>query len=358
MRLLNFVFVCLVFFSCVAQAEKVKQAKASSQQHQLCKSGAEKIDEEKFVQLNGIEHWITIKGDRCDNPVILFLHGGPANPMSPYAESIYGSWKKDFTLVQWDQRGSGKTFIRNPSTAESELSIAQMADDGIAVTEYLRQQLRKDKVILMGSSWGSALGIHIVKTRPELFVAYIGTAQIVSQVANQKASYVTTLDKARTAGDQTMIKALEEIGSPPWMNPRNTGILRRATKVLEAKSSIAAPKQWWIPASSYRMEEFEAQYEAAEEHAFLQFVGFKNNGMYSTIDFPAMGFNFAIPMFFVQGEEDLVTVPEVSKAYFEQIQAPKKGYFLVSKAGHNPNLASVAMEYKVLMEQVHPLLKK
>ena len=358
MRLLTLVFVCLVSLSCVAQAEKVKQAKASSQLNQLCKSGAERIDEEKFVQLNGIEHWITIKGDRCDNPVILFLHGGPSNPMSPYADAIYGSWKKDFTLVQWDQRGSGKTFIRNPSTAEAELSIAQMADDGIAVTEYLRQQLHKDKVILMGSSWGSALGMQIVKTRPDLFVAYIGTAQIVSQVANQTASYTTTLAKARTAGDPTMIKSLEEIGSPPWINPRHFGVLRRATKVLEAKSSIAAPKHWWIPASSYRMEEFEAQYEAAEEYAFLQFVGFKNNGMYSRIDFPAMGLNFAIPMFFVQGEEDLVTVPEVSKAYFERIQAPKKGYFMVPKAGHNPNLASVAMEYTVLIEQVLPLLKK
>ena len=96
-----------------------------------------------------------------------------------------------------------------------------------------------------------------------------------------------------------MIKALEEIGSPPWINPRHFGVLRRATKVLEAKSSIAAPKHWWIPAKSYRMEDFEAQYEAAEEYAFLQFVGFKNNGMYSRIDFPAMGLNFAIPMFFV-----------------------------------------------------------
>lgn len=358
MRLLTLVFACLVSLSCVAQAEKVKQAKASSQLNQLCKSGAERIDEEKYVQLNGIEHWITIKGDRCDNPVILFLHGGPSNPMSPYADAIYGSWKKDFTLVQWDQRGSGKTFIRNPSTAESELSIAQMADDGIAVTEYLRQQLHKDKVILMGSSWGSALGMQIVKTRPDLFIAYLGTAQIVSQVANQTASYTTTLAKARTAGDPTMIKSLEEIGSPPWINPRHFGVLRRATKVLEAKSSIAAPKHWWIPASSYQMEEFEAQYEAAEEYAFLQFVGFKNNGMYSKIDFPAMGLTFTIPMFFVQGEEDLVTVPEVSKAYFERIQAPKKGYFMVPKAGHNPNLASVAMEYTVLTEQVLPLLKK
>jgi pimeloyl-ACP methyl ester carboxylesterase len=324
----------------------------------ICTDPAQKLNEEKFVLINGIEQWITIKGERCDNPVILFVHGGPANPMSPYAEAIYASWQKDFTVVQWDQRGGGKTFIRNPATAEMSLSIELMAADGIAVTQYLRQVLAKDKIILMGGSWGSALGMQIIKTRSDLFIAYIGTAQIVSQKLNQDASYAKTLAMARAAADQQTVKTLEEIGSPPWLNPRNFGILRRATKVYEAKTSIAPPKNWWIPAASYKMEEMEAQYEAGEDYSFLQFVGLKNDGMYSKIDFPATGLVFSIPIFLVQGEQDLVTVPEVSKAYFDSIQAPAKAYFLVPEAGHNPNLASIAMEFKVLKERVLPLTKK
>ena len=349
--------ICLLSINNNAKAENSSNNMATIVPAKMCSAGPQTLNEEKFVLINGIEQWITIKGERCDNPVILFVHGGPANPMSPYAEAIYGSWQKDFTVVQWDQRGGGKTFIRNPATAEQSLSIELMAADGIAVTQYLRQVLAKDKIILMGGSWGSALGMQIVQTRSDLFFAYIGTAQIVSQKQNLDASYAKTIAKARAAGDQQTVKTLEEIGSPPWLNPRNFGVLRRATKLYEAKTSTPHPKKWWIPAASYKMEEMEAQYEAGEDYSFLQFVGLKNDGMYSKIDFPAMSLAFSIPIFLVQGEEDLVTVPEVSKAYFDNIQAPAKAYMLVPEAGHNPNLASIAMEYQVLKELVLPLTK-
>ena len=79
------------------------------------------VHEERFVQANGIEHWVTIHGNNAANPVVLFLHGGPGNPNTPYAQAVYGAWTQDFTLVQWDQRGAGKTFGRNPITADSDV---------------------------------------------------------------------------------------------------------------------------------------------------------------------------------------------------------------------------------------------
>lgn len=353
--------ILLIFFllslHCEAQVNNTTSVAAAANLETLCKKRNGPVSFEGFVSLNGIEHWISIKGDHCDNPVILFLHGGPANPISPYADAIYGAWKQEFTLVQWDQRGSGKTFIRNPQTSEARLSLEQMAADGIAVAQYVRGRLGRSKLVLMGSSWGSALGIQMLKTESDIFAAYIGTAQIVSQKQNQAASYAATMALAQAEGNQSIVQSLAAIGSPPWENPRASGVLRRATKALEASSTIPSPKAWWIPQASYQMEELEAQYEAAEEYSFLQFVGMKNDGMYSKIDFPAMGLEFDIPMFFVQGEQDLVTVPAVSRAYFEKISAPKKAYFLVSKTGHNPNPVSVTMEYKVLKEHVLPLLK-
>nr|WP_315476633.1 alpha/beta hydrolase [uncultured Undibacterium sp.] len=359
-RILLFIAILIpaLLFNSNASAENQVTQQSAKSPANLCATANLKISQEKFVLINGIEQWITMKGDRCDNPVILFLHGGPANPMSPYAEAIYGAWQKDFTVVHWDQRGGGKTFIRNPKTANEALTMELMVQDGVAVVQYLRQVLAKDKVILMGGSWGSALGLHMVKAREDLFFAYIGTAQIVSQKENQVAGYLKTLALARASGDSKMIQNLEEIGSPPWLNPRNFGVVRRATKVLEAKNTIAAPKHWWKPAESYQMDELEAQYEAGEEYSFIQFVGFKNDGMYSKIDFPALGFSFKTPLFLVQGEEDLVTVPEVSKAYFDQIQAPEKAYVLLAKTGHNPNQTSVDAEFTLLKERVLPLTRK
>lgn len=109
------------------------------------------IKEEGFIRINGIEHWVTVKGDKT-KPVVLFLHGGPGSPISPYADSIYGKWEKDFILVQWDQRGTGKTFGHNkpeelsPEYLKSNpLTIEQMTADGIELVNYLIKHLGKQK---------------------------------------------------------------------------------------------------------------------------------------------------------------------------------------------------------------------
>lgn len=82
-----------------------------------------RIEEEAFVPVGGIEQWITIQGENRDNPVVLFLHGGPGNTLTPFADAIYGGWAGDFTLVQWDQRGAGKTFGRNPPPGSGRVPI-------------------------------------------------------------------------------------------------------------------------------------------------------------------------------------------------------------------------------------------
>lgn len=75
---------------------------------------ARPVDEAGYVKIGGIDQWVTIRGDSCANPVALFLNGGPGNPLSPYGGAVYAAWEKDLTLVQWDQRGAGRTFARNP----------------------------------------------------------------------------------------------------------------------------------------------------------------------------------------------------------------------------------------------------
>jgi len=95
-----------------------------------CTSPAQKVNEKGFVSIGGIEQWVTVKGDSCANPIILLLSGGPGNPLSPYSDAIYGAWTRDFTLVQWDQRGAGMTYGRSPPSPDAKLTIKQMSDDG------------------------------------------------------------------------------------------------------------------------------------------------------------------------------------------------------------------------------------
>jgi pimeloyl-ACP methyl ester carboxylesterase len=315
--------------------------------HECVRKGG-KIAEERFVQIGGIEQWMTIRGDNCANPVVLIVHGGPGNPMTPYAEQLYGAWEKEFTLVQWDQRGAGRTFGRNKGSADETLSVERMARDGIEVAQHAGRRLGKQKLILKGGSWGSVLGVHMAKLRPDLFAAYVGTSQLVSNPANIIASYNKTLELARAAGDGKTVAAIEAMGPPPWKNPRNFGILRRATRVYEGKATDPAPKQWWAKASAYATPQAEAEYEAGEDYAFLQFVGMENNGMLSTIDLPKLGTRFDMPVYLIQGMDDLVTTRDVTQQYFDSIVAPHKDLILLERVGHDPNKTMVDTQYKVL----------
>ena len=320
-----------------------------------CPAPSRPLRDERFVPIGGIEQWVTIKGGSCANPVILFLHGGPGNTLSPYADSIYGAWEKDFTLVQWDQRGAGRTYGRNAPPADPTLTVERMAEDGIALAEYLVRRLGKKRIILMGGSWGSILGVHMARSRPDLFHAYVGVAQIVGYRDNQLASYAKVMAMARAAGDRPTISALEALGPPPWENPRNSGVLRRATRAYEAKTAIPAPKSWWVRAPAYDTPQVRAEYLEGEDHSYLQFVGRKGDGMFSRVDLPGLGAAFEIPVFIIQGSEDLVAIPEVARRYFDGIAAPQKEFVLVPHTGHDPNVPLVEAQYRVMSERVRPL---
>ena len=316
---------------------------------------AKPCDEEAFVRLGGIEQWVTIKGDDCANPVILFVHGGPGNPNTPYANPPYRAWEKHFTLVQWDQRGAGRTFGKNPGAAEATLTVERMAEDGTELAAYLLKRLDKKNVILFGGSWGSVLAVHMAKARPDLFAAYIGTGQLVHGTENARAGYLKLLGLARAAGDSKTVAALEGVGEPPWANPRSAGIVRRAGRMYEAKTATPAPRGWWAPAPQYATPAMQAEYEAGEEYSYLQFVGMTGKGMQSAIDLPRLGYDFQMPVFLVQGADDLVTVPEVAKRYFDSIRAPQKEFFLLPNTGHDPNPAMLETQTAILMTKVLPL---
>lgn len=333
---------------------------AGAQDAPRCAAGDQKLDYEGYLRIGGIEQWVTVKGERCGNPVVLFVHGGPGNPLSPYANSPYRAWEKDFTLVHWDQRGAGRTFARNPAppdSGEALLTIERMAADGTELAAHLRDRLKKKDVILFGSSWGSVLAVHMAKSRPELFTAYLGTGQLVSHPENDLASYRKTLALARAAGDAKTLAAIEPLGEPPWTNPRAPGILRRATRSYEAKTSAQGPASWWEHAPAYATEKARADYESGEEFSWLQFVGLKGKGMLSTLDLPKLGLDFKIPVYLVQGAEDLVTVPEVAKRYFDAISAPRKEYVLLPNTGHDPNPAMVEAQYAILKTRIAPPVK-
>jgi len=309
---------------------------------------AEPVDEAGYVTIGGIRQWVTIEGQDSANPVVLIVHGGPGNPNTPFAHNLFGNWSKDFTVVQWDQRGSGKTYAASKPAEGEVLTMERLSQDGNEVARYAMQRLGKHKLILMGGSWGSALSVNMAMSAPELFHAYVGTAQLVNYQADMAMSYTKTLALARAAADADSLGKLEKLGPPPWTDPRAFGVLRRITRKYEAVATELPPKGWFAFGPGYDTPAYEAAYEAGEDYSFLNFVGLAGDGMGPKIDLRKLGLRFAMPVILIQGEQDLVTPPEVSRPYFDEIVAPQKEFVPLARTGHDPNPTMLDAQYAAL----------
>lgn len=174
------------------------------------------IDEARAVEIGGIKQWITVRGRDRDNPILLLIHGGPAAPDLPNRYLFEPSWADYFTVVEWDQRGSGKTFELNDSAAVAPtMSKERMIEDAEELVDYLRQTYRRDKIFVMGHSWGSLVGLSLAQRRPDRLYAYIGVGQIIAMKQGEKVSYDWTLAQARKAGNAEAVKELTAIAPYP-----------------------------------------------------------------------------------------------------------------------------------------------
>jgi pimeloyl-ACP methyl ester carboxylesterase len=332
-------------------------------------SAAAAIKDESFVNVGGIEQWITIKGSDSANPVVLFLHGGPGDALSPYADDRFKAWEKEFTIVQWDQRGAGRTFGKSGPSIEPTMTMERMVQDGIEVAEYLTSHLGKRKIILVGGSWGSILGIYMVHARPDLFYAYVGQAQVVNWQKNLSASYARVLQMAEAAKDRETVAALNAIGPPPWKTVLpQWRTYRKAEQAYQAKI-VTAPDAPERISAAYGGSAERKQYSEAEDFSMFHFwsgrqprttADFTNlpmSGPLTMIDLPGLGTDFKIPIYIVQGQADLTALPELAKIYFDGIKAPRKGFYLVPGTGHEPSKAMMDTTWNILLEEVKPLAK-
>ena len=174
------------------------------------------IDEAKAVEIGGIRQWITVRGRDRRNPILLVIHGGPAAPDLPNRYLFEAPWTDYFTVVEWDQRGSGKTFALNdPAKVAPTMREERMVQDAEELTAYLRATYGKKKIFALGHSWGTIVGLHLAERRPDWLYAYIGVGQIIDMRAGEAIGYDFVLNAARKAGDEQAIKELTAIAPYP-----------------------------------------------------------------------------------------------------------------------------------------------
>jgi pimeloyl-ACP methyl ester carboxylesterase len=197
------------------------------------------IDEAKAVEIGGIHQWITVRGRDRRNPILLVLHGGPAAPDLPNRYLFEGPWTDYFTVVEWDQRGAGKTYeLNDPKKVAPTTHAVRMVKDTEELVAYLRATYDKEKIFALGHSWGSILGLNLAARKPNWLYAYIGVGQIINMREGERICYEWVLDTARKAGDSSAVKELE--GIVPYPEPDGAPPLEKV-KSSESGPCITAP---------------------------------------------------------------------------------------------------------------------
>jgi pimeloyl-ACP methyl ester carboxylesterase len=307
------------------------------------------VDEQGFVRIGGIDQWIAIQGKSAANPAILYLHGGPAEAQSPFLKEFL-PWEQDFTVANWDQRGSGKTFGRNGASTP-DMTEDRLVQDAIEVAEHVRRRLGKRKLILVGQSWGAVIGVNAVKRRPDLFGAFVGTAQPVSWASSLENVERYAREQATASGDQAALKALDEAQALPLTDPRRmqaSGRWRMAPSDLEylkIQSDFMGPPP---PPTTGDAADWAAGGAFTIPRLLSAIVG---------LDITSLGYDFALPMVVIQGRQDRVTSFVAAQAWVEHLRAPAKAFVPID-GGHFACFTNPDGFVGALRQNVLPLVGK
>ncbi|GAF68283.1 unnamed protein product, partial [marine sediment metagenome] len=178
------------------------------------------VQETYKTKIGGIDQWLNVRGQDKANPIILFIHGGPASPLMPTIWQFQRPIEEYFTVVNWDQRGAGKTFGEvAPDSIADSIHIGRYVDDAIEVAEHIRKKYGKRKLILMGHSWGTVVGMGAALKRPDLFHAYVGIGQNVNTMENERVSFDFGLAQAKAHNNAEAVKEMESIAPYPGDKP-------------------------------------------------------------------------------------------------------------------------------------------
>lgn len=327
----------------------VRQAQAAER---LALKGPRAIDEAGFVRIGGIDQWVSIRGEDRSNPVLVILHGGPGAAFQLITYEAVRPWEKDFTVVQWDQRGAGRTFGRNGAAGSGTLSIDGMADDGVEVVRHALARTGQRKAILLGASWGSILGVQVARKRPDLLHAYVGAGQVVDMAANEAVGYQGLMARLQARGETKAAAKLAEIGPPPYASMK---VLLEERKILMAHppaserglyhtatlAALSAPGAGltdirdWFGGQSFSIRDLYAPMMAYTDRAA-----------------PAP---IAVPVVIIQGDEDIQTPTVLAREYFDRLPAPSKTWVILPGGGHSAVFAMPDAFHAALVKHVRPL---
>ena len=312
------------------------------------------INESLYVDINGTRQWINIYGKDLNNPLLLYLHGGPGSSTSLYDYAFTRKWSDVYTVVTWDQRGCGKSYDerRGPET----ITYDNMMQDGKEMTEFLLKSLSKEKLTLLGHSWGSLFGANLAMQHPEYYDAYIGTGQCIDIDENEKL-FREAAEKW-TEGDkegQAMLEKLHFKEDDPmeYLRARN-GLMKKyrydmmkdGTDYNMFAAVLFNPNYRIIDLLKYIL------YAKKIAESYLDFL------LGDLAKFSLLGrYKYEVPFYNINGDRDYQTSYQLACDYFERVEAPYKKMYVMEDATHGL-LESRSEEFSKIVHDIDRIQKE
>lgn len=303
--------------------------------------------------INGNKQYIFIRGESHDNPVLLYLHGGPGTPDFCFSADILQPLEKLFTICYWEQRGAGKSYATLAD--RQSVTLEQMISDAEEVSRYLIQKFGQEKIYVLGHSWGTFLGSHLVQRRPQLFEAYIGIGQVTNQYLSEQESYAFVKQEAINRKNKSLLRKIEkrpipaqDAGTKAWFRFLNferwpvavyRGSMRNKNVFLLAVWKLLVCKE----------------YSFTDKLNYMKGSSLGLNQLWDAIiniDISQTITEYEVPVYLFHGLHDHHTYYTGAKAYFEKLTAPRKRFYTFKDAAHFPHVECFEEFERIVREDV------
>lgn len=308
------------------------------------------ISEKAFLDINGVRQGMFIRGSDVRNPVLLYLHGGM--PEYFLTKKHPACLEDDFTVVWWEQRGSGLSY--RPGIARETLTLRQMIADTVAVTECMRRRFGREKIYLMAHSGGSFIGIRAAAQAPELYHAYIGVAQMCNQLKSEKLAYDFMLAQYAARGDRRMVRKLE--AAPVTMGGAPRSYLRLRDRAMhplgigtthDMRSHITGVFLASLQCRDYTLREkvrlWRGKAAAGVSSLWSEMI---------TTDLTQDLTELGLPVYFFSGIHDYTVNHTLARDFLAGLKAPVKGFYSFEGSAHSPVFEEPQKAQMILREDV------
>lgn len=315
------------------------------------------IAELTTVQLGGHDQAIMIRGTSTENPVLLYLSGGPGQSDLPYTRVLFGDLAQDFVVVSWDQRGTGKSYVALEPTAT--LTLGQAVADTVQLTNYLRERFGEQKIYLLGESWGTTLGVLAVQRAPELYHAFIGSGQMVSQRETDRQLYRDVLDLAARTGDTDLAAKMRAYGEPPYKDVpyANAFVMGYYDALYKPYTPHSAYIEQGSAANLGPYGIFASEYTLVEKVNVLRGLIDMFSVMYpqlQDIDFREDVTKLEVPVYILDGAAETRARRDLMQEWFGALETPIKRLDTFENAAHSVAFEQFRVVHKLMTDTVLP----